>query len=95
VKTLTLLCVSVLLVFGACGGFNQSVDDVAFDFDLSGPDHSASVCPEVYDPTMAGQPCAPDGISCAHCADPCQFCNGYTCQGGKWTAFEAFPAICG
>jgi hypothetical protein len=94
-NTLGAFLISCGLLLTACGGFNQNVDDVAFPFDLAGPDHSASVCPEAYDANMAGQPCAPDGISCAHCSDPCQFCNGFTCQGGKWKAFEAFPMICG
>jgi hypothetical protein len=90
-RALLLACGLALV---ACGGFNQAVDDVAL-VDLAGPDHSASECPPLFDPNMAGQPCAPDGISCAHCSDPCQFCNGYTCKGGKWTSFEAFPMICG
>ena len=83
------------LAVGGCAPFSQAEDDVVPVFDLSGPDHSATVCPDPYDTSMAGEPCAPDGISCAHCSDPCVACSGFVCKDGQWVAFESFPMICG
>jgi hypothetical protein len=36
--------------------------------------------------------CAPEGMTCGHCSDPCSACNLLRCQSGTWTGVEASPS---
>jgi hypothetical protein len=88
----------VLVAFAGCGGSIAGTDyfggDASVDAAPSGTDGGvdAPTNPQCPANPVLGEACAVEGIVCGPpCNDPCKFCNGVRCQGGKWQRIEVPP----
>ncbi len=82
----------------ACGASAGGPADSAVD-SRGGADSGAGMAdsdvPLACENVQDGQPCAIEGQRCGGpCADPCQFCNLWTCLRGRWARQEVFPQPC-